>query len=77
VPQAVAQIPWGHNRLIVSKIKNIEEALFYCRATLENSWSRDNLEIAIKNKYFEAKGKSISNSNTRFPSHNRTWPLKL
>ncbi|MBX2923811.1 MAG: hypothetical protein KF746_16525 [Chitinophagaceae bacterium] len=22
VPQAVAQIPWGHNRLIISKIKN-------------------------------------------------------
>ncbi len=28
VPQAVAQIPWGHNRLIISKIKDINEALF-------------------------------------------------
>ena len=26
VPQAVAQIPWGHNRLIISKIKEIEIA---------------------------------------------------
>lgn len=34
VPQLVAQIPWGHNRLIISKIKNTEEALFYCKATL-------------------------------------------
>ncbi len=60
VPQPVAQIPWGHNRLIVSKIKNTEEALFYCKTTLQNSWSRDQLEIAIKNNYFETKGKSIT-----------------
>ena len=36
VPQVVAQIPWGHNRLIISKIKNTKEALFYCNATAEN-----------------------------------------
>lgn len=34
VPQSVAQIPWGHNRLIISKIKNKDEAIFYCIATL-------------------------------------------
>lgn len=67
VPQAVAQIPWGHNRLIVSKIKNIEEAIFYCKSTLENGWSRDNLELAIKNNYFEAKGKSITNFEHTLP----------
>ncbi len=39
VPQAVAQIPWGHNRLIVSKIKDIEEALFYIAETTKNGWA--------------------------------------
>lgn len=67
VPQPVAQIPWGHNRLIISKIRNIEEALFYCKSTLQNGWNRDQLEIAIKNKYYEAKGKSITNFNTTLP----------
>lgn len=61
VPQAVAQIPWGHNRLIISKIKNTEEALFYCNAIVQNGWSRDQLEIQIKNNYFLAKGKSVTN----------------
>lgn len=61
VPQAVAQIPWGHNRLIISKIKNTEEALFYYNATLENGWNRDQLEIQIKNKYYQSKGRSITN----------------
>jgi hypothetical protein len=30
VPQPVTQIPWGHNRLIISKLKSIPDALFYC-----------------------------------------------
>jgi predicted nuclease of restriction endonuclease-like (RecB) superfamily len=67
VPQLVAQIPWGHNRLIISKVKNIEEALFYCKATLENGWNRDHLALAIKHKHFETKGKSISNFNNTLP----------
>jgi len=68
VPQLVAQIPWGHNRLIISKIKNIQEALFYCQATLHNGWSREQLEIAIKNDYFTTKGTAITNFKTTLPS---------
>ncbi|QQR98169.1 MAG: DUF1016 family protein [Sphingobacteriales bacterium] len=67
VPQAVAQIPWGHNRLIISKIKNTKEALFYSNATAENGWSREQLEISIKNKYYQAKGKSITNFQNTLP----------
>lgn len=67
VPQAVAQIPWGHNRLIISKIKTTNAALFYAKATLQNGWNRDQLEIAINNNYFENKGKSITNFNETLP----------
>lgn len=67
VPQAVAQIPWGHNRLIISKIKDTTEALFYANATVENGWSREQLEIQIKNKYFQVKGKSITNFKNTLP----------
>lgn len=67
VPQAVAQIPWGHNRLIISKIKDTKEALFYANAVVENGWSREQLEIQIKNKYYQAKGKSITNFKSTLP----------
>lgn len=67
VPQAVAQIPWGHNRLLISKIKNTKEALFYANAIVENGWSREQLEIQIKNKYYQAKGKSITNFKNTLP----------
>ena len=61
VPQLVAQIPWGHNRLIISKIKDVSEALFYCNATTYNGWNREQLEIHIRNDYYQAKGKAITN----------------
>lgn len=67
VPQAVAQIPWGHNRLIISKIKNTKEALFYCSATAENGWSREQLEISIKNQYYQSKGKAVTNFQHTLP----------
>ncbi len=35
VQQLVAQIPWGHNIVILAKTKNKSEALFYVRKTIE------------------------------------------
>jgi predicted nuclease of restriction endonuclease-like (RecB) superfamily len=67
VPQPVAQIPWGHNRLIISKVRNTEEALFYCNAVVGNNWSREQLEIQIKNNYYQAKGKSVTNFKNTLP----------
>ncbi|MDQ5930555.1 MAG: hypothetical protein QG594_2343, partial [Bacteroidota bacterium] len=61
VPRTVAQIPWGHNRLIISKIKNIQEAEFYCEATIKNGWDRDVLENQIRSNYFIKIGNSTNN----------------
>lgn len=68
VPQAVAQIPWGHNRLIVSKIKIVEKALWYATATASNGWARDLLELKINKKEYERLGKSITNFNSTLQS---------
>jgi predicted nuclease of restriction endonuclease-like (RecB) superfamily len=63
VPQHVAQIPWGHNRLIITKIKDIDEAEFYCRAVIQNGWDRDTLEVQIENRYYLTAGNSTHNFN--------------
>jgi predicted nuclease of restriction endonuclease-like (RecB) superfamily len=68
VPQPVAQIPWGHNRLITSKIKDIDAALWYASATFENGWARDILEMKIEKDEYRRIGKSLTN----FP---RTLPI--
>jgi predicted nuclease of restriction endonuclease-like (RecB) superfamily len=67
VPQAVAQIPWGHNRLIVSKIKNFNEAIWYASATMAYGWSRDILELKIENKEYIRLGRSLTNFHKTLP----------
>jgi predicted nuclease of restriction endonuclease-like (RecB) superfamily len=68
VPRHVAQIPWSHNRIILNKIKDIEEAEFYCRAVIQNAWDRDTLEIQIANKYFLTAGNSTHNFSNTLPA---------
>lgn len=67
VPQPVAQIPWGHNRLILTKVKNTDEALFYAASIIENGWSRDDLESQIIKDLYGRKGKSITNFDNTLP----------
>lgn len=69
VPQFVAQIPWGHNRLIITKIKNIDEARFYCHETLKNGWDRDTLEIMLSKNLHAAKGNAVSNFHSTLPKN--------
>ncbi|MFV0555073.1 MAG: YhcG family protein [Mangrovibacterium sp.] len=61
VQHPVAQIPWGHNILIFSKSKNIEEARFYIQQTIENAWSRDVLAWQLKSDLYNRQGKAITN----------------
>ncbi len=61
VPQSVAQIPWAHNQLIISKIKDIQIAEFYAEQCIKNAWDRDTLEIQIKSKLHSRNGSSSNN----------------
>ena len=68
--QAVAQlksIPWGHNLVIVTKCKKIEEALFYISKTIEYSWSRVILVHQIETGLYKRQGKSITNFKKVLP----------
>ncbi|MEL7064646.1 MAG: PDDEXK nuclease domain-containing protein, partial [Bacteroidota bacterium] len=50
------QIPWGHNLLILTKIKDQSEAIFYIQQTLINNWSRSILAHHIQSQLFQRKG---------------------
>lgn len=69
--QAVAEIPWGHNLLILSKIKDNEEATFYIKASSEYGWSRNVLLNQIKsNAYSRALSENKAhNFNTALPEY--------
>lgn len=66
--QLAAQIPWGHNLLIVSKSKNHKEALFYLQKTIENNWSRAVLTHQIEGNLFGREGKAITNFSASLPA---------
>ncbi len=68
VQQLVGQIPWGHNVVIISKSKSVEEAIFYTNKTIENNWSRSVLIHQIELGFYERKGKAITNFNNTLPA---------
>jgi predicted nuclease of restriction endonuclease-like (RecB) superfamily len=51
--QAVAEIPWGHNLLIMNKITDQNEREYYIKATIENGWSRNVLGLQIKSNAYQ------------------------
>jgi predicted nuclease of restriction endonuclease-like (RecB) superfamily len=67
VSQVVTQIPWGHNREIISKCSDVSEALFYVRETIKNNWSRAVLVAQIESKLYERQGKAIQNFQLAMP----------
>lgn len=70
VPENAAllfQIPWGHQILIIEKIKNVSEAIFYIKETIKNNWSRAVLVHQIESNLYERQGKAVSNFQNTLP----------
>ncbi|OGV39091.1 MAG: hypothetical protein A2020_13420 [Lentisphaerae bacterium GWF2_45_14] len=63
----LAQIPWGHNIAIISKSRNIEEALYYVRNTIAHGWSRSVLVHQIESGLYAREGKAINNFSATLP----------
>lgn len=38
--QVVAQVPWGHNLLLMQEIKDNKIRKLYAEVTIKNGWSR-------------------------------------
>ena len=65
--QPVAHIPWSHNLVIISKIKEQGEALFYIQQTIQNNWSRAVLTHHIESRLYQREGKAITNFKATLP----------
>lgn len=50
--QLTEQIPWSHNMLIFSKIKNEEQREWYIEQTAINGWSYDELGFQLKSDLY-------------------------
>src|SRR5262249_2365005 len=51
--QLIAEIPWGQNLVIMSKVKDLNAREFYIKATIEMAWTRDVLNLQIDSQTYE------------------------
>ena len=68
VPQAVGQMPWGHVRTLLTKVKVVDEALLYAQYCIENGWSRSVLEWQIEQRFHDRVGKTVGNFTKTLPA---------
>lgn len=69
--QLVAEVPWGHHLLLLSKLSDLAQRIFYLRATASLGWSRNVLLNQIKAQAYErslAEGK-VHNFALALPGH--------
>jgi predicted nuclease of restriction endonuclease-like (RecB) superfamily len=65
--KVVFNIPWGHNLILLDKLKSCAERLWYANKTIENGWSRSILTIWIENDLYNREGKAITNFKNTLP----------
>jgi len=70
VKQLVSEVPWGHNILILQKVKEADARLFYLQSTVKNKYSR-----AVLLHQIEAG--AFSNYKQHPPQHNFTTALPV
>lgn len=65
--RTAAQIPWRSNILLLDKLSNQDERVWYAQKTLENGWSRDVLALQVESRLIERSGKSVNNFPIALP----------
>lgn len=70
VQQAVAQIPWGHNIVLLDKISDRTIREWYIEKSAEHGWSRDVLIHQIESRLYERQviADKVSNFESRLPA---------
>ena len=67
VQQAVGQLPWGHNIVLLTRLKAPEWRLAYARQAIEHGWSRNVLNLHIETQRLEREGEAVTNFDLRLP----------
>ena len=67
-PQELTAIPWGHNAVLLEKLKERDQRLWYARQTIEHGWSRSMLVHWIESDLYARQGKAITNFERTLPA---------
>lgn len=67
VQQAAAQIPWFHNCVLLDKVKDPVQRLWYIQQTIEQGWSRNVLVLQIESGLYQRQGSAVTNFEQVLP----------
>lgn len=67
-PQPFLGIPWGHNILLLQRLKNLDQRLWYAQQTIANGWSRSMLRHWIESDLYSRQGAAITNFEATLPA---------
>jgi predicted nuclease of restriction endonuclease-like (RecB) superfamily len=59
VQQAVGQLPWGHNLVLLTRLKQPAQRLGYAQATIAHDWSRNAMNIQIETGLLDRTGQTF------------------
>lgn len=68
LPAVCASLPWFHNVVLVEKLKDPAQRLWYAAKAVEAGWSRAVLVHQIEADLFARQGKAISNFDRTLPA---------
>jgi predicted nuclease of restriction endonuclease-like (RecB) superfamily len=66
-PDVITNLPWGHNVLLVEKIKDESQRLWYATKALEHGWSRAVLTVQIETDLYRRQGQAVTNFASTLP----------
>ena len=66
--QAVGQIPWSHNIILLQKLKTVTERLWYAKKAIERGWSRAILQHWIDSNLYNREGQAVHNFEATLPN---------
>ncbi len=65
--QVAAKLPWFHHCVLLEKVKDEQERLWYIEHAIEYGWSRNILSIQIETRLYHRKGKALTNFTHTLP----------
>ncbi len=60
-------ISWSHNTILLIKLKDTKQRLWYAQQIITNGWSTRTLEAQIKSNLYQREGKAITNFRLTLP----------
>ncbi len=67
-PQPLASIPWGHNIVLLEKLKEPATRIWYAHQVIANGWSRAMLVHWIESDLHQRQGAAVTNFKSALPA---------